>query len=98
MDDALFTTHCVNSTSATFHGDQWVSVEIEVYGDSLIRHKVGGETVISYTHPKIGSGAVSGYDPALKIDGSPLKEGYIAIQAESHPTQFRKIEVREIMR
>lgn len=98
MNDALFTTHCVNSTSETFHGDQWVNVTIEVYSDSLIRHKVDGETVLTYTHPRIGGGAVSGLNHGVKTDGTPLKGGFIAIQAESHPTQFRKIEIREINR
>jgi hypothetical protein len=29
-------------------------------------------------------------------DGTPLKEGYIALQAESHNVQFRWIELVEI--
>ena len=33
------------------------------------------------------------FDPAVKVDGTLLTEGYIAIQGESHPTEFRKIEL-----
>ena len=29
----------------------------------------------------------------LKKSGTPLKEGYVALQAESHPIDFRKIEL-----
>jgi len=30
---------------------------------------------------------------AVKKDGTPLGEGYISLQGESHPTEFRKIEI-----
>lgn len=93
MDGALFTTHCVNSRSRTYHGDQWVRVEVLVLGDSLIRHVVDGETVLEYAKPQIGGGTVSGFDPAVKQDGKPLTEGYIALQSESHPIDFRKVEL-----
>lgn len=93
MNDTLFTPHCVTSTSKTYAGDQWVQVEIQVYGDSLFRHIVEGDTVMEYTHPQVGGAVVNEYDPAAKIDGTPLTSGYIALQGESHPTEFRKIEI-----
>lgn len=93
MNDTLFTPHCVTSTSKTYPGDQWVQVEIQVYGDSLFRHIVEGDTVMEYTHPQVGGAVVNEYDPAAKIDGTPLTSGYIALQGESHPTEFRKIEI-----
>lgn len=96
MADTLFTQHCIYSDSKTYHGDQWVEVTVEVYADSLIRHIVAGDTVLSYTNPQIGGGLVSGYEPSAKVDGMPLKSGYIALQAESHPTEFRKVEIRKL--
>ncbi len=96
MDGKLFTPHCVNSTSKTYHGDQWVRVEVLVLGDSLIRHTIDGETVIEYTQPQIGGGNVSGYKGSEMHDGTLLTSGYIALQAESHPTQFRKIEILDL--
>jgi hypothetical protein len=93
MNDTLFTPHCVTSTSKTYPGDQWVQVEIQVYGDSLFRHIVEGDTVMEYTRPQVGGAVVNEYDPAAKIDGTPLTSGYIALQGESHPTEFRKIEL-----
>ncbi len=56
-------------------------------------HIVEGETVLEYTHPQIGGGNVGGHDSKLKNDGQPLTKGFIAIQGESHPTEFRKIQV-----
>jgi hypothetical protein len=92
MDGKLITQHCVNSRSKTFHGDQWVTAEVEVYGSKLVRHIVNGEPVMEYQDPQ--------YDPkdpdAKKLikDGQKLlAEGYIALQAESHPVEFRKIEI-----
>ena len=93
MNGELFTPHCVNSRSRTFHGEQWVRVEVQVFGDSLIRHIVNGDTVLEYTKPQIGGGVVSHFAPAEKQDGTPLAAGYIALQSESHPIDFRKVEL-----
>lgn len=93
MGDTLFTPHCVNSSSKTYHGDQWVRVEALVLGDSIVKHIVEGDTVLVYQKPQIGGGSVSNYDPAVKKDGQLLKEGYISLQSESHPVEFRKVEL-----
>lgn len=93
MDGKLVTTHCINSTSQTYDGDQWVRVEVEVHGDERIRHLVNGQVVLEYTKPQMGGGAVAPVDPAIKIDGTPMASGFISIQAETAPTDFRKIEV-----
>ena len=90
---ALLKSHCVNSTSKTYRGEQWVRVEVEVLGSERVRHMVDGQVVLEYTNLQIGGPNVSNFDPAVKKDGSPLSEGYIALQAESAPTQFRKVEV-----
>jgi hypothetical protein len=93
MNGSLFTTHCLNSASPTFHGDQWVRVEAMVLGDSVIRHVVNGATVLSYEMPQIGGGAVNHFNPWAKEDGKLLTEGYISLQSESHPVEFRKVEL-----
>jgi hypothetical protein len=91
IDNELFKPHCLNSTSDTYHGDQWVRADFLVLADSLIEHRIGGEVVLSYTKPQIGGGNVSGYDPEVKQDGKILTKGYISLQSESHPIQFRKV-------
>jgi hypothetical protein len=96
MGDTLFTPHCINSRSKTYHGDQWVRVELLVLGDSLIRHMVNGDTVLEYTKSEIGDGVVHNFDPKIKQDGTPLTEGFIALQSESHPIEFRKVELLEL--
>jgi hypothetical protein len=93
MNGKLHTPHCTNSTSKTYDGDQWVRVEVLVHGDELIRHMIDGQTVLEYSKPQIGGGNASPTDPAVKVDGTPLTGGYIALQAETAPTDFRKVEL-----
>ena len=94
MGDTLTTTHCINSTSKTYRGEEWVSAELIVYGDSIIHQIINGEKVISYSKPTIGGTHLpEGY---TSPEGSAIKSGYLALQAESHPIEFRKIEVKEL--
>jgi hypothetical protein len=97
MNGKLETQHCINSSSKTFDGDQWVRAEIEVHGGGEIVHKVNGETVLRYEKPQIGGGAVAGHDPAVKRDGEILTGGSISLQAESHPLEFRKVELLNLV-
>lgn len=91
MNGELIERHCTSSTSKTFHGDEWVTVEMIVYGDSIIHHIVEGDTVLTYSKPQVGGGSIpDGFELA---PGTLLSEGYIALQAESHPFDFRKVEV-----
>lgn len=93
MKGQLVTSHCVSSTSPTFDGDQWVRVEARVVGGESITHLVNGEVVLEYQRPQFGGGNVANYDPAQKRDGEILTSGTISLQAESHPTDFRKVEL-----
>jgi hypothetical protein len=92
MDGKLITEHCITSRSKTYPGDQWVTAEVEVRGDEVVRHFVNGEKVLEYTRPQFderdpdGRALIRGTDKALR-------EGHIALQAESHPLEFRKVEI-----
>lgn len=76
--------HCISSKARTYTGDQWVTAELHVYGDSVIHHILGQDTVLTYHHPQ------------LSETGELINEGFIALQAESHPTEFRKIEILDL--
>ena len=93
LEGQLHTAHCTNSTSKTYDGDQWVRVEVLVHGDEILRHVVEGQTVLEYSKPQIGGGSAEPVDPAVKIDGTPLTGGYISIQAETAPIDYRTIEL-----
>ncbi len=94
MNGELFTPHCTNSTSPTFHGEEWVTVEMVVRGDSILHHLVNGDTVLTYTKPQVGGGSIPDGYPLS--EGTPITEGYIALQAESHPFQFRRVELLDL--
>lgn len=88
--------HCLESTSKTYEGEQWVRGELIVLGDSLITHIINGDTVLQYSKPQIGGGVVNNYDPAIKIDGKLLSEGFIALQSEGQPVDFRNITIKNL--
>jgi hypothetical protein len=96
MNNKLITQHCINSTSQPSPRDEWTHVEALVLGDSIIKHIVGTDTVLVYEKPTIGGGNVNNYDPAVKKDGQLLKDGYIALQSESMPTEFRMVKVFDL--
>jgi hypothetical protein len=89
----LYDGHCLNSTSKTYKKDEWVKAELIVLGDSLITHIINGDTVLQYSKPTMGGGVVAGYDSTLWQPGKPLKSGYIALQSEGQPIDFRNVEL-----
>lgn len=93
MNDKLVTTHCINSNSITYDGDQWVRVEAMVLGDSVLKHIVNGDTVLTYSKPQMGGGSANNTNPGVLVDGKMLSEGFITLQAESAPIEFRKVEI-----
>jgi hypothetical protein len=96
MKGEMVKDHCTNSKSKTYHGDQWVRLEVVVIGDNFISHIMEGEEVIYYTAPQIGGGTVNNFNEAIKKDGKLLTGGYISLQSESHPIEFRKVELLEL--
>jgi hypothetical protein len=83
--------HCINSTSKTYDGDQWVKAEALVLGDSIVKQIINGDTVLTFTKTQHALGVVTGYDPAQLHDGQLVGSGYIALQAEGHNIDFRNI-------
>ncbi|MEZ4991468.1 MAG: DUF1080 domain-containing protein [Saprospiraceae bacterium] len=108
-DGELNVAHCIDSDSKTYYGDQWVEVEAIVLGDSIIHHVMEGDTVLTYTKPQVDVDSVfinrsqdtpdwesfGISNPQVWIDraGELLSEGHIALQAESHPIQFKTVEL-----
>lgn len=101
--------HCTDSDSKTYDGDQWVTAEAIVLGDSVVHHIINGDTVLTYEHPQVGGGFVSkdhdwsaghfSTEAASYWNGranTALGEGYIALQAESHPIDFKEIQVLDL--
>ena len=93
MGGKLVTQHCTDSNSPTFRGDQWVRLEIEVHGHGKIVHRINGQEVISYEKVQ--------YDPKdadakklITFNNLEISGGSISLQSESHPVEFRNIELK----
>ena len=93
MNGQMVKAHCTNSTSKIYRGEDWVKVEVEVLGSERVRHFIDGEMVLQYEKPQIGGGVANRFDPAIKQDGKLLEEGYIGLQSESQPVEFRNIKL-----
>jgi hypothetical protein len=104
MGDALVTQHCLESTSRTFRGEQWVTVEFEVRGNGEIVHRVEGEEVMRYRHAQLDPNdedaqrVMAAGDAAMTLDGLQIGGGTISVQSESHAIQFKSIELLPLAR
>jgi hypothetical protein len=97
MEGGLKTQHCMNSKSDTFRGDEWVTLELEVNGPGVIVHKINGKEVMRYEQPQLDP---KDGDAKKLIDIAAgellLHGGTISLQSESHPCEFRKVELLPI--
>lgn len=96
IDGEIVPTHCYNSNSEPSPGREWTHVEALVLGDSIVKQIVDTDTVLVYEKPTIGGGNVHNYDPEVKKDGQPLRDGFIALQSESFPTEFRMVKLFDL--
>ncbi|MEM7013103.1 MAG: DUF1080 domain-containing protein [Verrucomicrobiota bacterium] len=96
MNDELVKRHCTKSTSKTFHGEQWVTAEMIVRGDGKVTHIVNGEVVLEYEKPILDENdgiAKPLFEAGTEIE---MKSGWISLQSESHPVEFRKVELKKL--
>lgn len=90
----LTEAHILQSSAATYRPEEWVRAEVIVRGSGRIVHVVNGKEVLEYEQPQIGGGVVAGYDPACFQEGKLLSEGFIGLQSEGQPVDFRKVEIK----
>ena len=94
IDGKRNTSYCTPPVvKRTFSGDQWVTAEIDVR-NGKITHFVNGEQIIQFQNPMYDSA-----NALVKIfitnGDETVKDGYISLQSNSHPMDFRKIEIME---
>lgn len=93
IDGQLVTRHCTNARSKTYHGDQWVTAEVEVCGNRSIRHYLEGELVLAYSGPQLDERDAHAKALADRAGTLMLETGTISLQSESHPVEFRRVEL-----
>mgnify|MGYP001273463255 CR=1 FL=1 len=92
IDGQENTAYCTPPTiKRTFHGDQWVTLEIDVK-DGVISHFVNGEKILTYHDPVYDTNNEIA-KTLIKNGDTAVKRGYISLQSNSHPIDFRKIEI-----
>lgn len=92
LDGGKNTGYCTPPiVKRTFHGDQWVTLEIDVK-ENVITHYVNGEEILRYSNPTFNP--EHEISKTLIVNGAtPVKDGYISLQSNGHPIDFRKIEL-----
>lgn len=108
-NDNLDYKHCINSTSKTYFGDQWVHAEAIVKGGESMTFIIENDTVLQFKNPQIGKTFPNKKWKSEKWTkwgmnkkeweqkaGQILKEGYIALQAESQPVDFKNIKLLDL--
>lgn len=96
MGGKLITQHCTSAKSKTYHGEQWVTAELEVRGSKVVKHLINGEEVLAYEQPQLDERDAHAKELAMKQGGVLLEKGTISLQSESHPVEFRKVELLKL--
>lgn len=94
MGGELILDHCISSSSDFFFGEEWVTAELEVRGNEVLYHLVNGDTVLQYNQPQLDERDAT-YPLLFDLNGGDkmLHKGTISLQSESHPIDFRKVEL-----
>lgn len=95
-------SHCYSAANNTRPpAETWAWATIVVYGDSIIRHYNGpsatGTPTLTYYRPVRATNSGAGGVTINVVNNERLTQGYILIQAETHPYRFRTLEVADLV-
>jgi hypothetical protein len=94
FDGVPLKDHCRNSSSRTYMGDAWVHLEIEVRGGRHVSTVVDGRVVLEYQNVQLDPTDLRAMEIYLSSGlKTPLEGGYISLQGEGHPIEFRNIQI-----
>lgn len=100
IDGAKVKEHCTQPTNApTVPNGTWVKAELEVLPSGEVLQKVNGVVVHHYADVTLDpeDTVAGGAKPYILARGAqPVTEGYIALQSEGHPIEFKDIEIQEL--
>lgn len=92
----LITDHCITASAPTVLDSTWVTATLRAHADGSVEHLVDGTLVLQYDRPVVGGDQVSEWAPGAPDPGTLLTDGYIALQSESHPIEFRRVAIRRL--
>jgi hypothetical protein len=84
---------CSKLSDITIPGDEWVTILAEVQGGTRMRQIVNGALLVEYTDLLLDEKDADARRLLSSGADRALTAGYISIQANSHPIEFRRIEI-----
>jgi hypothetical protein len=100
IDGAKVKEHCTTPANApTIANGTWVQAELEVLPNGQITQKINGVAVHHYADVAFDPDdtVAAGAKPYILARGAqPVTEGYIALQSEGHPIEFKDIKIQEL--
>jgi hypothetical protein len=96
MKGELITQHCITANAPTYEGEEWVTMDIVARADGRIAHVINGDTLIRYENPMMGGDMANNLTEGIMQENEALNGGYIALQSESHPIQFKKVLIKSL--
>lgn len=99
MDGQLVTTHCINSKTPSGPNEVWATFEIEAHPGGEVIQRINGVETIRYSQVQLDpTGNMANSKPLVEAAGGKvmLDGGYISLQSEGNPIEFRKIEILEL--
>jgi hypothetical protein len=96
IDGAVLLAKCSKLSNVTIPGEEWVTILAEVQGGTRVRQIVNGELVVEYSEVMLDEKDPDAQRLLSSGSDKALTSGYISIQANSHPIEFRRIEILPI--
>ncbi len=91
IDGALVKDHCINSKVVAPKAGEWVRFMADVQGNGVVKLYINDELAFELSELQLDSEDKDAR--ALAREKPMLSSGYIALQAESHPIEFRNIKL-----
>lgn len=92
---SIYPQHCLKSNKKALPKDQWVTAELIVRGPKISQY-INGDLVLEYSYPTIDGKdkIVKGITAENQQHGKLLESGYIALQSEGQPIEFKNVKIK----
>lgn len=93
----VYPKHCLPSDLPALVKEQWVTAELIVKGHSVTQ-LINGEIVLQYSDPTLDGDdkTIKGQSSEYKESGKLLETGYIALQSEGQPIEFKNMRIKKL--
>ncbi|KAA9014995.1 3-keto-disaccharide hydrolase [Sphingobium limneticum] len=89
--------HCILASGSPLPAGRWTRAELEVLPSGDVTHYIDGKAVLRYSAIELDPEDADA-KPLIAAAGGALQltRGYIALQGEGHPIEFRNIELQRL--